>query len=57
MNDRDLYMLATYNSEVSRGLLHTEEWKQRMAELQQIYDAEEAARIGLVRPFKSYTAP
>jgi len=26
--------LATYNSEVARGIVHTDEWKARMSELQ-----------------------
>lgn len=55
MNDRDFYTLANYNSEVARGIVHTEEWKQKMAELQVQYNAEAEARIGLVRPMKSYT--
>jgi hypothetical protein len=31
--------LAQYNAEVSRGLLHTEEWKIKMRGLQIDYDA------------------
>lgn len=54
MNDRDLYTLATYNSEVARGIMHSEEWKRQMAQLQTWYDAEWEASIGLVRPFRSY---
>ena len=29
--------LATYNSEVARGIVHTDEWKARMAEQQQAF--------------------
>lgn len=57
MNDRDLYTLANYNSEVERGLVHTGEWKEKMAQLQTWYDAEWEASIGLVRLFKSYPTP
>lgn len=32
--------LATYNSEVSRGLCHTPEWKERMAKMQADYHAK-----------------
>ena len=32
--------LARYNSEVHRGLLHTSEWKVKMAEEQKRFDAE-----------------
>jgi hypothetical protein len=34
----ELAALATYNGERSRGLVHTEEYQQRMARLQQTYD-------------------
>lgn len=30
--------LATYNSEVARGIVHTDEWKQRMRLEQELYD-------------------
>jgi hypothetical protein len=38
--------LATYNSEVARGLVHTPEWQKQMAELQREFHAWriEAAR-------------
>ncbi len=38
--ERDFHSLATYNAEVSRGLVHTPEWKQEMAKLQHAYDLE-----------------
>jgi hypothetical protein len=31
-------VLAEYNSEVARGIIHTEAWKQKMAVLQREYD-------------------
>jgi hypothetical protein len=36
--------LAVYNAETTRGIVHTEEWRQRMADLQQRFD-EWAARF------------
>jgi len=35
LNSYDRDILATYNAERSRGILHTEEWQARMAGLQQ----------------------
>ncbi len=32
-------ILATYNAERSRGIKHTKEWQQRMAELQRHFDS------------------
>lgn len=32
-------ILGRYNSEVARGIAHTPEWKDKMRELQDIYDA------------------
>lgn len=37
----EVQMLGTYNSERARGLMHTPEWQQRMAELQHRFDNEE----------------
>ena len=34
MNDIDINRLATYNDEVSRGIVHTPEWRAEMARLQ-----------------------
>lgn len=31
--------LATYNAERARGIMHTQEWQDRMAEEQRRYDA------------------
>jgi len=36
----DLHALATYNSEVMRGLVHTPEWRERMAQLQDQFNIE-----------------
>ncbi len=35
--------LATYNSEVARGIVHTEEWKRLMALRQEQFNAEQHA--------------
>lgn len=34
----DIEVLGRYNAEVARGLLHTPEWKMKMAELQARFD-------------------
>jgi hypothetical protein len=39
--------LARYNSEVARGIVHTPEWKAKMADQQRQFD-EEAARHRLL---------
>lgn len=36
----EYYVLAKYNGEVARGIVHTKEWKERMKELQEQYDTE-----------------
>lgn len=36
--------LATYNAEVARGLVHTPEWKAKMAEEQKLFDKEQHQR-------------
>ena len=36
-------MLATYNAEVYRGIVHTEEYDKRMAHLQEVFDAGSVA--------------
>lgn len=36
--------LATYNAERYRGIMHTPEWRAKMADLQREYDAWLAAR-------------
>lgn len=40
MNEFDLNELGAYNAEVARGIVHTEEWKRRMALLQDRFDFE-----------------
>lgn len=39
-NDRDWSVLATYNSECRRGIVHTPEWDALMADEQERYNAE-----------------
>ena len=41
----DGHELATYNSERARGLVHTDEWNQRMAAAQAAFDAARRAEI------------
>ena len=38
LTDEELHQLAVYNAEVARGLVHTQEWQERMKVLQQKYD-------------------
>jgi len=38
LNDIELNQLATYNSEVSRGIMHTREWKEEMDNLQDMFN-------------------
>ena len=40
----ELTILADYNGERSRGLVHTEAWRRSMAELQQRYDEYDNVR-------------
>jgi len=37
--------LATYNSEVARGIVHTPEWIQKMADMQSDYNAKIQRRL------------
>ena len=38
ISDQEISQLATYNEEVSRGIVHTETWKLRMSVLQELFD-------------------
>jgi hypothetical protein len=38
LSEQELDMLARYNTERSRGLMHTEAWQQQMAVLQARFD-------------------
>lgn len=38
-----LNKLATYNAERARGIVHTEDWKKQMAELQSVFDRQYVA--------------
>jgi len=38
LNDLELATLSIYNGEVQRGLVHTEQWRAAMSELQHRYD-------------------
>jgi hypothetical protein len=43
LSERDIDALGQYNAEVARGIAHTPEWRERMAELQTRFDAERRA--------------
>lgn len=45
LTEGEMRVLETYNSEINRGVVHTEEWRAAMRELQRRYD--EARRIRL----------
>lgn len=45
----EVSLLATYNSEVARGLMHTEQWASEMAALQSRFDATVASALRLDR--------
>lgn len=40
MSQDDVRLLATFNSEKSRGIVHTDEWCERMTVLQARWQAE-----------------
>lgn len=42
--------LATYNAEVSRGIVHTDAWKARMRREQDIFDAEQRRHVNVGPP-------
>ena len=43
MTQQEVHMLATYNSEAARGIVHTQEWQRYMSGLQREFDAERIA--------------
>ena len=45
MNPDDVNVLARYNAEVARGLVHTEEWHQKMKELKEQFNAEFNSKV------------
>jgi hypothetical protein len=45
MSHEEINQLATYNAEISRGLLHSQEWIAKMQELQRRFDREYAAQV------------
>jgi hypothetical protein len=38
LTQREIKMLATYNAEVMRGIVHTEAYRRQMHKLQRIFD-------------------
>ncbi len=52
--------LAIYNSEVARGLVHTPDYDEQMADLQASFDKWSAQQFGVVvpvRPFPTRPSP
>lgn len=45
MSDYD--QLAIYNAEVARGIVHTPEWDQKMAAVQQRFNEQQAQQMAL----------
>jgi hypothetical protein len=45
LTEAEMNTLATYNSEINRGVMHTEEWRAAMRELQRRYDENRRARL------------
>lgn len=54
MSINDVHLLAGYNSEVARGLMHTDDWRSRMVLLQRQFNLEtygtENPEAGLIYP-------
>lgn len=42
---KEIDMLALYNSEVARGIVHTDEWKAVMAALQKRFNEEQRFKL------------
>ena len=47
MDQYAIHRLGTYNGEVARGLVHTDDWHKKMAELQKRFDEQYAALADL----------
>jgi hypothetical protein len=47
MTIHEVNMLAMFNAEEARGLVHTEEWKEHMKELQRKYKLHLQAMSGM----------
>jgi hypothetical protein len=56
MSSYDLNALATYNAETARGIVHTDEWRAKMAEHQRAFNAEVFGDPVLI-PGKMYISP
>jgi hypothetical protein len=39
MPAEDVQLLAVYNSERARGIVHTQDWVEEMAQLQRVFEA------------------
>lgn len=47
MSQFEIHQLGTYNGEVARGLVHTDEWHKKMKELQERFDEQWTALADL----------
>jgi hypothetical protein len=45
IREHEINTLARYNAEVARGIVHTEEWKIKMAGYQARYNRDEQQRV------------
>jgi hypothetical protein len=46
MPAEDVQLLAVYNSERARGIVHTQDWVEEMAQLQRVFDTPKCGHIG-----------
>lgn len=45
LTEGEMRVLATYNGEINRGIMHTEAWRTAMRELQRRYDEARLSRL------------
>jgi hypothetical protein len=45
LTEHEMHVLETYNGEINRGIVHTEEWCAAMRELQRRYNEGRRARL------------
>jgi hypothetical protein len=48
MTEAEVHMLSTYNGERLRGLVHTDEWKAKMAYLQEVWNDWAGSPTGII---------
>lgn len=44
LSEADFTILATYNAERARGLVHSDQWREQMSRLQSAFDAGQRER-------------